>query len=623
MFSSKYDVIVVGGGHAGAEAAAAAANLGSKTILITMNLQTIGQMSCNPAMGGIAKGQIIREIDALGGYSGIVSDKSAIQFKMLNKSKGPAMWSPRVQSDRMLFSQYWREMLESTPNLDFYQEMVSNIIFEGDTVCGVVTSLGVKVYSKSVILTNGTFLNGLIHVGEKNFGGGRAGDPSVKGITKALKEKGFISGRMKTGTPPRVDSRSLNFSKMIEQPGDAIPGKFSFSNETKPLTFQKSCFMTYTNVKVHNSLKQGFDKSPMFNGSIKSVGPRYCPSIEDKINRFSEKNSHQLFIEPEGWSTIECYVNGFSTSLPEDIQYLALSKVKGFENVKFFRAGYAVEYDYFPPTQLKLSLETKIVNGLFFAGQINGTTGYEEAAAQGVMAGINANRLIKNKKPVVLSRAEAYIGVLIDDLITKGTDEPYRMFTSRAEYRTLLRQDNADLRLTPLAYKIGLANKQRVGLVNKKKTQTKRLIDFYKKTSVKPDEINSILINKKTPIIKQSEKLFKIYSRPNILFKEMSSINKVKAFIEKNNIVENAVEQAEVSVKYSGYIKKELNNVKKLKKLERLAIPNAFNYDILPSLSSEAKEKLNRVRPKSISQASRISGIKPSDLSVILVELGR
>ena len=623
MFSSKYDVIVVGGGHAGAEAAAAAANMGSKTILITMNLQTIGQMSCNPAMGGIAKGQIIREIDALGGYSGIVSDKSAIQFKMLNKSKGPAMWSPRVQSDRMLFSQFWREMLEGTPNLDFYQEMVSNIIFEGDSVCGVVTSLGVKVYSKSVILTNGTFLNGLIHIGEKNFGGGRAGDPSVKGITRALIEKGFISGRMKTGTPPRVDSRSLNFSKMLEQPGDAFPGKFSFSNETRPLKVQKSCFMTYTNEKVHNSLKEGFDKSPMFNGSIKSVGPRYCPSIEDKINRFSEKNSHQLFVEPEGWSTIECYVNGFSTSLPEDIQYLALSKVKGFENVKFFRPGYAVEYDFFPPTQLKLSLETKIVNGLFFAGQINGTTGYEEAGAQGLMAGINANRLINNKKPVILSRAEAYIGVLIDDLITKGTDEPYRMFTSRAEYRTLLRQDNADLRLTPLANKIGLANKQRMGLVNKKKIQTKSLIDFYKKTSVKPDEINNVLVNKKTPIIKQSEKLFKIYSRPNILFKEMSLINKVKAFIEKNSIEENAIEQAEVSIKYSGYIKKELNNVKKLKKLERLAIPNAFNYDILPSLSSEAKEKLNRIRPKSISQASRISGIKPSDLSVILVELGR
>ncbi len=623
MFNSKYDVIVVGGGHAGAEAAAAAANTGSKTLLITMNLQTIGQMSCNPAMGGIAKGQIIREIDALGGYSGMVSDKSSIQFKMLNKSKGPAMWSPRVQSDRMLFSQYWREMLEKTPNIDFYQEIVSSIIFERGSACGVITSLGVKVYSKAVILTNGTFLNGLIHIGEKNFGGGRAGDPSVKGITEVLRELGFTSGRMKTGTPPRVDSRSLDFAKMIEQPGDKSPGKFSFSDETKPLTAQKSCFMTYTNKEVHETLKGGFDKSPMFNGSIKSLGPRYCPSIEDKINRFSGKNRHQIFVEPEGWNTIECYVNGFSTSLPEEIQFSALSKVKGFEKVKFFRPGYAVEYDFFHPTQLKLSLETKIVNGLFFAGQINGTTGYEEAAAQGLIAGINASQLIKNKDPLILGRADAYIGVLIDDLITKGTDEPYRMFTSRAEYRTLLRQDNADLRLTPLGHQIGLATNYRMVSVNKKARQTKKLISFYKETSVKPIEVNEILIKKSTPPIKHSEKLFKIYSRPNILFKEISSIKKVKFFIEKNNFCDDSIEQAEVSIKYSGYIKKEINNAKKLKKLESLKIPSSFNYDKLSSLSTEAKEKLNKIKPNSISQASRISGIKPSDISVILVSLGR
>ena len=516
MFEERYDVIVVGGGHAGAEAAAAAANMGSKTLLVTMNLQNIAQMSCNPAMGGIAKGQIICEIDAMGGYSGIVSDKSAIQFKMLNRSKGPAMWSPRVQSDRMLFAQTWRDMLEQTPLLDFYQEMVTDLIFEQDQISGVITSTGIKIYAQSVVLTNGTFLNGLIHIGEKNFGGGRAGESASTGLTATLQQRGFESGRMKTGTPPRVDGRSLDFSKMEEQPGDADPDKFSYSSLTQPLTKQRSCHITYTSEDVHDTLRTGFDRSPMFNGSIKSTGPRYCPSIEDKINRFSDKSRHQIFVEPEGWNTIEYYINGFSTSLPQDVQFEALKKVKGFEQVKFFRAGYAIEYDYFPPTQLTHSLETKLVKGLFFAGQINGTTGYEEAAAQGMMAGINAHLYHKGEDRFILQRNEAYIGVLIDDLITKGTEEPYRMFTSRAEYRTLLRQDNADFRLTEKAYRLGLAKEDRLQAVHLKSTQTQALKSYYEKTSITPEEANSFLTEQKSSPIKQSDKMAKIYSRPNI-----------------------------------------------------------------------------------------------------------
>jgi len=623
MFDKEFDVIVVGGGHAGAEAAAASANMGSNTLLITMNLQTIGQMSCNPAMGGIAKGQIVREIDAMGGYSGIVSDRSAIQFKMLNRSKGPAMWSPRVQSDRMLFAQCWREMLEKTDNLDFYQEMVLDLIFEKDSVKGVVTSLGLKIYSKTVILTNGTFLNGLIHIGEKNFGGGRAGEKASTSITRSLLNRGFSSGRMKTGTPPRVDSRSLDFSLMEEQPGDLDPSKFSYSNLTSPLDKQKSCHITYTSNEVHDLLRLGFNKSPMFNGVIKSLGPRYCPSIEDKINRFADKDRHQIFVEPEGWNTIECYVNGFSTSLPEEVQFSALSKVKGFKNVKFFRPGYAIEYDYFPPTQLYHSLQTKLVNGLFFAGQINGTTGYEEAAAQGMMAGINSSLYVKGELPLVLSRAEAYIGVLIDDLITKGTEEPYRMFTSRAEYRMLLRQDNADIRLTRLSNKIGLASVSRLEATNDKINQTELLTNFYKKTSVRPVEVNEFLAAKGSSVMKQSDKLIKIYSRPNISRNDILSLVKVQVFIKENNIEGCALEQAEISIKYAGYIEKERINADKLKRLERVSIPRGFNYDELASLSSEAKEKLKKILPNSISQASRISGIKPSDISVILVKLGR
>ncbi len=623
MFEKEYDVIVVGAGHAGIEAAAAAANMGSKTLLITMNFQTIGQMSCNPAMGGIAKGQIIREIDALGGYSGIVSDVSAIQFRMLNRSKGPAMWSPRVQSDRMIFAQEWREQLEKIEKLDFYQEMVKDLIFDGNHVTGVVTSLGIKIYSKTVILTNGTFLNGLIHIGEKNFGGGRAGEGASTGITETLLNKGFDSGRMKTGTPPRVDGRSLNFDVMEEQKGDEQPAKFSFSSKTKPLSKQRSCHITYTSEEVHNTLKQGFDRSPMFNGSIQSIGPRYCPSIEDKINRFVDKDRHQIFVEPEGWNTVEYYINGFSTSLPEDVQFKALRKVKGFESVKFFRPGYAIEYDYFPPTQLSYSLQTKLVNGLFFAGQINGTTGYEEAAAQGLMAGVNAHLYHIGEPEFILKRNEAYIGVLIDDLITKGTEEPYRMFTSRAEYRTLLRQDNADLRLTPMGHKLGIVGSERLEKVNNKIEQTALLKDFYERTSVLPEEANPFLKEKESSLMKQSDKMIKIYSRPGIDFKDMHTLPKVKDFIGQHNISEEAQEQAEIQIKYSNYIEKEKTNADKLTRLEAVAIPPGFNYDKLASLSNEAKEKLNRIKPITISQASRISGIKPSDISVLLVQLGR
>ena len=528
MFKEKYDVIVVGAGHAGSEAAAAAANMGSKTLLVTMNLQNIAQMSCNPAMGGIAKGQIVREIDAIGGYSGIVTDLSAVQFKMLNKSKGPAMWSPRAQSDRMRFAETWRTMLEKTPNLDFYQEMVSGLLISGSKVVGVKTSLGLDIKAKTVILTNGTFLNGLIHIGEKQFGGGRAGEKASFGITEALTDFGFEAGRMKTGTPPRVDGRSLDYSSMLVQPGDPNPSKFSYT-DTKPLSKQLDCHMTYTSPHVHDLLREGFDRSPMFNGSIQSTGPRYCPSIEDKINRFSEKDRHQIFVEPEGWNTVEVYVNGFSTSLPEDVQYNALKSVVGFENVKFFRPGYAIEYDYFPPTQLKNSLETKPLSGLFFAGQINGTTGYEEAAAQGLMAGINAHLLINKQEPLVLKRDEAYIGVLIDDLITKGTEEPYRMFTSRAEYRTLLRQDNADLRLTEVSHNLGLASKDRLQNVIKKKSDTLSFVSFFKKTSVKPDEINPILKQKNSSEVSQSLKLYKVFSRPNVTLDDMTRLESVKS----------------------------------------------------------------------------------------------
>lgn len=623
MFEERYDVIVVGGGHAGAEAAAAAANMGSKTLLVTMNLQNIAQMSCNPAMGGIAKGQIICEIDAMGGYSGIVSDKSAIQFKMLNRSKGPAMWSPRVQSDRMLFAHTWREMLEKTPLLDFYQEMVTDLIFEKDHIAGVVTNTGIKIHARSVVLTNGTFLNGLIHIGEKNFGGGRAGESASTGLTATLENRGFKSGRMKTGTPPRVDGRSLDFSKMEEQPGDLEPDKFSYSDLTQPLTKQRSCHITYTSDEVHDTLRTGFDRSPMFNGSIKSTGPRYCPSIEDKINRFADKNRHQIFVEPEGWDTIEYYINGFSTSLPQDVQFEALRKVKGFEQVKFFRAGYAIEYDYFPPTQLTHSLETKLVKGLFFAGQINGTTGYEEAAAQGMMAGINAHLYHKGEHKFILQRNEAYIGVLIDDLITKGTEEPYRMFTSRAEYRTLLRQDNADLRLTEKAYHLGLAKEDRLQAVRQKEQQTKVLKSYYEKTSITPEEANSFLIEKNSSPIKQSDKMAKIYSRPNITSKEMISIPKVATFIEEQGFSKSVQEQVEIQIKYAGYIEKEKLNADKLNRLEAVKIPSDFDYHALASLSHEAKEKLSLIQPQSISQASRISGINPSDISVLLVKLGR
>ncbi|MGY8885252.1 MAG: tRNA uridine-5-carboxymethylaminomethyl(34) synthesis enzyme MnmG [Flavobacteriales bacterium] len=623
MFEKEYDVIVVGAGHAGSEAAAAAANLGSSTLLITMNLQNIGQMSCNPAMGGIAKGQIVREIDAMGGYSGIISDKSAIQFKMLNKSKGPAMWSPRVQSDRMRFSETWRMMLEQTPNLDFYQEMVVGLMVEEMKVVGVRTSLGLKIRARTVILTNGTFLNGLIHIGEKQFGGGRAGESASTGITKELEDLGFESGRMKTGTPPRVDGRSLDFSKMILQPGDEKPEKFSYSDITAPLKTQRPCHMTHTSKLVHEILKEGFDRSPMFNGSIDSIGPRYCPSIEDKINRFADKDRHQMFIEPEGWDTVEYYVNGFSTSLPEDIQAKALRQVVGFENVKFFRPGYAIEYDYFPPTQLKHSLETKRVSGLFFAGQINGTTGYEEAGSQGLMAGINAHLKVKEGEPFILKRNEAYIGVLIDDLITKGTDEPYRMFTSRAEYRTLLRQDNADFRLTPMAHELGLASDVRMKKMEIKQRKSDSFVDFFKNTSVKPEEINPILAKKESALVGQSDKMFKTFSRPNITMEDMRKIDAVEAFVKENELDYDVLQQTEIQVKYAGYINKEKNNADKLNRLEGLKIPEGFDYTKLKSLSYEAREKLTTIQPVTISQASRISGVSPNDISVLLVYMGR
>ena len=622
MFDREYDIIVVGAGHAGAEAAAAAANMGSRTLLVTMNLQTIGQMSCNPAMGGIAKGQIVREIDALGGYSGIITDRSAIQFKMLNKSKGPAMWSPRAQSDRMRFAEEWRLALEGIPKLDFYQEMVSGLLIQRDRVVGVRTSLGIEIRSRAVVLTNGTFLNGLIHIGEKQFGGGRAGEKAATGITEQLVSLGFDSGRMKTGTPPRVDGRSLDYSVMINQPGDDNPEKFSYLN-TPVLKNQRDCFMTHTSSEVHELLREGFDRSPMFNGRIQSIGPRYCPSIEDKINRFADKDSHQIFVEPEGWNTVEVYVNGFSTSLPEDVQFKALKAVKGFGDVKFFRPGYAIEYDYFPPTQLRHTLETKLVQNLYFAGQINGTTGYEEAASQGLMAGINAHLKLREQEPFVLSRDEAYIGVLVDDLITKGTEEPYRMFTSRAEYRTLLRQDNADLRLTPKGYKIGLASLERLKRMEEKDRKANRFVDFFRQTSVLPEEINPILESVGSSLVKQSDKMFKVFSRPRVTMDHMLQVNSVSQFVEGNQLDAEVLEQTEIQVKYAGYIEKEKNNADKLQRLESIKIPENFDYSGLKSLSFEAREKLNSIKPATISQASRISGVSPSDIGVLLVYLGR
>ena len=620
----KYDIVVVGAGHAGNEAAAAAAQLGSKVLMITMNMETIGQMSCNPAIGGIAKGQIVREIDALGGWTGIVTDKSSIQFKLLNKSKGPAMWSPRAQCDRMLFSRTWRETLEQTPNLDFWQDVVNEIVVKSGRVVGVKTSMGIEVKTKAVILNSGTFLNGTIHLGDKTFGGGRMGDRAVKGITSQLESLGFESGRMKTGTPPRVDGRSIDFSVMEEQPGDDNPGKFSYYNHTSPLKEQRSCFITYTNEKTHQILKSGFSRSPLFNGTINSIGPRYCPSIEDKINRFSHRPRHQIFAEPEGWNTIEFYINGFSSSLPEEIQLEGLRSIPGFEKAKMFRPGYAVEYDYFPPTQLKHSLETKLIENLFFSGQINGTTGYEEAAGQGIIAGINAHLKIKEKDPLILTRDEAYIGVLIDDLITKGTKEPYRMFTSRAEYRILLRQDNADLRLHQKAFDIGLLSKKKYESTLEKIKETQHLSSFVKKLSVVPEKINPILKERNSNTIKQKVKAPSIISRPFIKINDILETHLDLAdFSNTLKYKKECLEQVEIDIKYKGYIDREKDLAEKIKKLEYVEIPDDINYDKFSSLSNESKEKLNKVKPINIGQASRISGIKPSEISILLEYLGR
>lgn len=617
-----YDVIVVGAGHAGCEAAVAAANMGSKVLLATMNMNTIAQMSCNPAMGGVAKGQIVREVDALGGYSGIVTDHTMVQFRMLNKSKGPAMWSPRAQSDRMLFANKWRNMLEANENIDFWQEMVKGLIVEDGRCCGVFTSIGLEIRAKSVVLTNGTFLNGLIHIGEKQLGGGRAGEKAATGITEQLQSLGFESGRMKTGTPPRVDGRTLDYSKMETQPGDENPVRFSFT-DTPELKKQLPCHITYTSTEVHETLKEGFDRSPMFNGRIRGLGPRYCPSIEDKINRFADRNRHQLFVEPEGWDTCEIYVNGFSSSLPEDVQYMALKKVAGFENMKMFRPGYAIEYDFFPPTQLKTSLETKPVENLFFAGQINGTTGYEEAACQGLMAGINAHLKVQEKDPFVLSRADAYIGVLIDDLVNKGTKEPYRMFTSRAEYRILIRQDNADTRLTPIAKAIGMHHMdERMAKVDHKNQKIKDIEKYLSSTSVSPDSVNGWLTSINSSPLKQSVKLRSVLSRPGVHLEDLTQLlPDLKKFLEP--ITPDIIESAEVNLKYEGYLAKEREMVDKMNRLEKLILKDEFDYSSISSLSAEAREKLNTIKPRTIGQASRISGVSPSDISVLLVHVGR
>ena len=617
----EYDVIVVGAGHAGCEAATAAANLGSSVLLITMNMGTIAQMSCNPAMGGVAKGQIVREIDALGGYSGIISDKTTLQFRMLNRSKGPAMWSPRSQNDRMRFAEEWRLMLEQTPNVDFWQDTATSLIVSDGKACGVRTSLGIEITSKAVVLTNGTFLNGVIHIGEKRFGGGRTGEKSATGITEQLVELGFEAGRMKTGTPPRVDGRSLDYSKMEEQWGDEDKGRFSYSDVEMPKE-QRCCWITYTNSAVHETLREGFEKSPMFTGRIKGLGPRYCPSIEDKINRFAERDRHQIFVEPEGFKTVEIYVNGFSTSLPEDVQYRALIQIPGFENVKMFRPGYAIEYDFFPPTQLSLTLETKRISHLYFAGQINGTTGYEEAACQGLMAGINAHLKVNQKEELILQRSESYIGVLIDDLVTKGTEEPYRMFTSRAEHRLLLRQDNADIRLSPIGHKIGLISDARIEKVNEKIKNADLIVAYLRSHSLSPAIINNLLEERETSPISQNAKLFQLVTRPQIGFKELRSVDKeLDELLSKFD--KETVEQAEIKVKYESYFEKELEIVGRMKRMEDQILNPEFNYGSLVSLSKEAREKLTRIKPRTLGQASRISGVSPSDISVIMVHMAR
>lgn len=621
MFN-QYDVIVVGAGHAGCEAANAAATMGSKVLLVTMNMNTIAQMSCNPAMGGVAKGQIVREIDALGGMSGIITDKSMIQFRMLNKSKGPAMWSPRTQSDRMRFAEEWRLALERNPNIDFWQEMVTGIIVENNTAVGITTGMGIEIRSKSVVLTNGTFLNGLIHIGEKQFGGGRTGEGASKGITEQLVQLGFESGRMKTGTPPRVDGRSLDYSKMEEQKGDDVPGKFSFSPSTTPLLQQKSCYITYTNPEVHAILETGFDRSPMFNGRIQGLGPRYCPSIEDKINRFAERTRHQIFVEPEGWDTVEIYVNGFSTSLPEDVQFKAIRKIAGFENAKMFRPGYAIEYDYFPPTQLSTTLETNLIQNLYFAGQINGTTGYEEAACQGLMAGINAHNKTHDKEPFVLGRSEAYIGVLIDDLINKGTDEPYRMFTSRAEYRILLRQDNADIRLTAKGHKLGLASDERLKNVEEKKKSVSKLLNDIRQKKIDPDKANPALAALGTATIEHRTNYAKLLKRPQINIYDLPAFDEELAnYLAKYD--HEILEQVDILIKYEDYIDKEEKLAEKINSLENHTIQNDFDFDSISALSAEAREKFKKIKPSTIGQASRISGVSPADISVLMVYMGK
>ncbi len=617
----KYDVIVVGAGHAGCEAAAAAANLGSSVLLITMNMGTIAQMSCNPAMGGVAKGQIVREVDAMGGYSGIVTDKTTLQFRMLNQSKGPAMWSPRAQNDRMRFAEEWRLMLEATPNVDFWQDMVSALLVKGGQVKGVRTSIGVEIEADAVVLTNGTFLNGIIHIGEKRFGGGRTGEKSATGLTEQLVELGFESGRMKTGTPPRVDGRSLDYSKMEEQWGDEKPGRFSFTDVERP-TEQRCCWITYTNTDVHETLKEGFEKSPMFTGRIKGLGPRYCPSIEDKINRFAERERHQIFVEPEGFNTVEIYVNGFSTSLPEDVQYKALKQIPGFENVKMFRPGYAIEYDYFPPTQLDLTLETKQIRNLFFAGQINGTTGYEEAACQGFIAGINAHQKINDKHELILKRSESYIGVLIDDLVTKGTEEPYRMFTSRAEHRLLLRQDNADIRLTPVGHELGLISDERLDKVKTKVRNAEDIVSYLRNKSVEAGQVNNLLEELGTSPLSQNVRLFQILSRPQVGIQDLRKVDQsLDAMLNQYN--DETVEEAEIRVKYESYFEKELEIVNKMKRMEDQEINPEFNYHNLVSLSKEAREKLMKIKPRTLGQASRISGVSPSDISVLMIHMAK